>query len=282
MSTALIRSPFINGCPPTWASGYGQDRYGYFAEFSIATGSDYLEFISQRMRWIPAGTFLMGSPNDEAERRDDEIQHEVTLTQGFWLADTCCTQALWQAITGTNPSRFHEDEVLSRELPVESITFVEVQAFITKLNASFDNKATFAPPSEAQWEYACRAGTSTPFSFGDTISTEVSNFDGNNPYDRSPKGEFRGKTMPVNSFTRNPWGLYQMHGNVWEWCSDWYAKYSLDDVIDPTGPESSSHRVVRGGGWFSDARNARSACRNWVDPGYRDQYLGFRLLSSAS
>ena len=282
MSTTTFPSPFLHGRPPTWASGYGQDRYGYFAEFSIATGPHYWQFISQRMRWIPAGTFLMGSPIDETERREDEIQHEVSLTQGFWLADTCCSQSLWQVITGTNPSNFQDDENLNRELPVESVSFEDVQDFITKLNARLDNISTFSLPSEAQWEYACRAGTSTPFSFGDTISTEQANFNGNYPYAQAPKGECRSKTVPVKSFLRNPWGLYQMHGNVWEWCSDRYAQYSLVDVTDPTGPESGSDRVVRGGSWFDDARNARSACRVGDDPGVRNNYLGFRLLSSAS
>lgn len=282
MSTATFSSPFLNGRPPTWASGYGQDRYGYFADFSIATGPHYWQFISQRMRWIPAGTFIMGSPTDEAERGEDEIQHEVSLTQGFWLADTCCSQSIWHAITGTNPSGFQDDEVYSRDLPVERVTFAEVQEFITKLNVRLNCDAAFSLPSEAQWEYACRAGTSTPFSFGDTITTEQANFDGNYPYASSPKGEYRKMTVPVKSFSRNPWGLYQMHGNVWEWCADWYEQYSLDDVTDPTGPESGSYRVMRGGSWISYARSVRSACRFRVVRGLRDNYLGFRLLNSAS
>ncbi len=123
MSVATIPSPFIHGRPPTWASGYGQDQYGYFAEFSIVTGPHYWQFITQRMRWSPAGSFTMGSPESEVDRRDDEIQHEVTLTRGFWLADTACMQAVWNAITGANPSEFHSDEVLSAELPVEPFLF---------------------------------------------------------------------------------------------------------------------------------------------------------------
>ena len=113
MSVATIPSPFIHGRPPTWASGYGQDQYGYFAEFSIVTGPHYWQFVTQRMRWIPAGCFTMGSPETEHGHSEDEIQHEVTLTRGFWLADTACMQAVWNAITGANPSEFHSDEVLS-------------------------------------------------------------------------------------------------------------------------------------------------------------------------
>lgn len=181
---------------------------------------------------------------------------------------------------GSNPSTFKNDSAHGQDLPVESVSFEDVQEFIIKFNERLGAVGVFSLPTEAQWEYACRAATNTPFSFGKTITTEQANFDGNYPYARSPKGEYRSKTVPVKSMPRNPWGLYQMHGNVWEWCSDWYAEYSLDNLTDPTGPESGSSRVVRGGSWFLNARDVRSACRSGYDPGNRFSILGFRLLSS--
>ena len=282
MSIALISSPFHHGRPPTWASGYGQDRSGYFAEFSISTGPHYWQFINQRLRWIPAGSFTMGSPLDEVDRGDDELPHEVTLTRGFWLADTACTQKVWNVVTGENLSNFKNDEDSIQELPVETVSFDDVQAFLTQLNERIGKEATFSLPTEAQWEYACRAGTNTPFSFGKSISTDQANFNGDYPYADSAKGEYRQRTVAVKSLPCNQWGLYQMHGNVWEWCSDWYGEYSQDDFANPQGPDSGSLRVIRGGGWIDYARNVRSACRYGSVPGLTDLSLGFRLLSSAS
>lgn len=282
MSIALISSPFINGRPPTWASGYGQDRYGYFAEFSISTGPHYWQFIKQRLRWIPEGSFTMGSPQEEEGRGNDEIPHEVSFAHGFWLSDTACTQEVWKAVTGANPSNFKNEEDSIQELPVESVNFDDVQAFLTQLNERIGKEATFLLPTEAQWEYACRAGTNTPFSFGKSISTDQANFNGGYPYGDSAKGEDRQRTVAVKSLPCNSWGLYQMHGNVWELCSDWYAEYSQDNLADPHGPDSGWLRVVRGGCWISDAREVRSARRIGYGPGYRGGDQGFRLLSSAS
>ena len=224
----------------------------------------------------------MGSPEDEVDRGIDELPHEVTLTRGFWLADTACTQEVWKAITGENPSNFKDEEDSIQELPVETVSFNDVQAFLTQLNERIGKEATFSLPTEAQWEYACRAGTNTPFSFGKSISTDQANFNGDYPYADSAKGEFRKRTVAVKSLPCNSWGLYQMHGNVWEWCSDWYAEYSQDHFADPQGPDSGSYRVIRGGSWLFNARHVRSACRDRSVPGYRVGNLGFRLLSSAS
>ena len=282
MSIALISSPFLNGRPPTWASGYGQDRYGYFAEFSISTGPHYWQFIKQRLRWIPEGSFTMGSPQEEVGRGDDEIPHEVSFAHGFWLSDTACTQEVWKAVAGVNPSHFKNDEDSIQELPVETVSFDDVQAFLTQLNERIGKEATFSLPTEAQWEYACRAGSNTPFSFGKSISTDQANFDGGYPYAGSAKGEYRQRTVPVKSLPCNSWGLYQMHGNVLEWCSDWYAGYSQDHFADPQGPNSGSDRVIRGGSWVDFARYVRSAYRIRFGPASRHNSLGFRLLSSAS
>ena len=178
----------------------------------------------QRMRWIPAGEFLMGSPEDEPERYDNEQQHPVEIDEGFWMADTACTQELWEEVMGKNPSYFTEDN----QLPVEKVSWFDCVEFCKKLSAlvpGFD----FDLPEEAQWEYACRAGTTTPFWWGDTITTDQANYDGNYPYNGGATGEYRAKTVPVKSFKANPWGLYQVHGNVWEWCKDEYKEYPTGD-----------------------------------------------------
>ncbi len=133
-------------------------------------------------------------------------------------------------------------------------------------------------PTEAEWEYACRAGTTTPFWFGKTIRTKDANFDGNNPYfDKDGKGEFRAKTTPVKKFKANPWGLHDMHGNLWQWCEDWYGDYPDGDITDPTGTETGTRRVLRGGSWFDLARGCRAANRDRVEPASRDDSFGFRL-----
>ena len=254
--------------PAPWASEWGQDGFGLYMDLNYRG-------VRQRFRWILPGTFLMGSPEHEAEREPwggDETQHWVTLTHGFWLADTACTQALWQVVMGENPSHFTGDP----GLPVENVSWLYVQQFIERLNALFpDLQAKL--PSEAQWEYACRAGTQTPFAFGGNVTPEQVNYDGNYPYAGGSKGLYRGKTVPVKSLPPNPWGLYEMHGNVWEWCADWYGDYPREAVIDPIGPSQGDGRVGRGGSWRDSARDARSAIRDRYVPDRRYDYLGFRL-----
>ena len=229
--------------------------------------------VCQRFRWIFPGNFLMGSPENEAERSLDEILHPVTLTQGFWLADTACTQTLWRVVMNDSTSRFTGD----LGLPVKVVSWLDVQQFIGRLNAMFpDLQAKL--PTEAQWEYACRAGTQTPFSFGDNITPEQVNYQGNYPYaGGGEKDLYREKTVPVKSLPPNPWGLYQMHGNVWEWCADWYGDYPREAVIDPLGPDQGDGRVVRGGPWDDVAGSPRSANRNRYGPGFRNLNIGFRL-----
>ncbi len=215
---------------------------------------------------------MMGSPPDEPERNTDETPHLVTLSQGYWLADTACTQALWQAVTGDNPAHFQHD----LQNPVEQISWDHVHIFLQQLNARVPELAV-GLPTEAQWEYACRAGTTTPFSFGQTITTHQANYDGNYPYTDGQKGEYREQTIPVKALPANPWGLYQMHGNVWEWCADWYAEYDVSQSVDPTGPATGEYRVVRGGSWIGVAGGLRSACRSRGGPDDRFGSLGFRI-----
>ena len=250
--------------PWPWASDLGVDGYGLWARLEVGGAG-------QRMRWILPGRFLMGSPEDEPERFDNETQHSVELTQGFWLGETAVPQALWAAVMGENPSDFQGDD-----LPVEQVSWNGCQGFLAKLGARLPG---FHPalPSEAQWEYACRAGTRTPFSFGADLDTTKANYDGDFPYAGGPKGEDRGRTLPVRSFEPNPWGLYQMHGNVWVWCADWFGAYPEGEATDPTGPAGGRRGVLRGGSWFNFGRLLRSAFRLGYEPDIRYRSIGLRL-----
>ncbi len=254
------------GFPYEWASDWGEDSYGIWIGFKV-------NGIRQGLRWIPPGTFLMGSPESEPERRDDEVQHQVTLTQGFWLADTTCSQALWQEIMGTNPSFFK-----GQDLPVEKVSWDDVQEFLSKINER-KPELNLCLPTEAQWEYACRAGTETPFWFGDNITPEQVNYNGNRPYADGVEGLNRKKTLPTKSLQPNSWGLYQMHGNVLEWCADWYGDYPVGQTTDPGGPETGQYRVLRGGSWINIGRFVRLAFRSLYNPGIRISYCGFRFAS---
>jgi formylglycine-generating enzyme required for sulfatase activity len=244
------------------------DHYGLYADLGVAN-------TSQRFRWLEPGEFLMGSPDDEPDRFPDETLHHVTLTQGFWLADTVVTQAFWQAVMGDNPSRFKDNP----DNPVEQVSWQDAQAFINKLNGLFPHLQAHLP-SEAQWEYACRAGTTTAFSFGANITAEQVNYDGTRPYTDGVKGIYRKKTIPVKSLPPNPWGLYEMHGNVWEWCTDvWQDAMTAESVLDPlpTEGDADALRVAHGGSWGNDGRYVRSAIRGRNRPDYRISSIGFRL-----
>ena len=252
--------------PYPWCCDWGEDQYGIWAAFS-------LDGVRQSLRWIGPGRFLMGSPEDELERAKDEIQHEVTLTKGFWLADTTCSQDLWEAVMGENPSRF-KGEIL----PVEKVSWHRVQDFLTALAKKVPGLSPRLP-SEAEWEYACRAGSNTAFSFSGPLTTDVANYNGNYAYADGPKGVYRKKTLPVDALPANPWGLYHMHGNLDEWCADWYGDYPDGPVTDPKGPADGTGRVVRGGSWSGNGRSLRSACRDWDEPDGAWHDSGFRLAS---
>ena len=239
------------------------------------TNSIGIEFAS-----IPAGKFLMGSPETEKGRDPSETQHEVTLTQGFRMGVHEVTQAQYEQVMGKNPSHFK-----GATLPVETVSYDDALAFCQKLSDLPAEKAAgrkYRLPTEAEWEYCCRAGTSTPYHFGQELNGTQANCNGNFPYGTTEKGPNLRKTSPVGSYPPNAWGLYDMHGNVWEWCQDRYDSYPKQSVTDPRGPEVGSDCVLRGGCWISVAAICRSAYRSGYDPSIRDFRNGFRLALSSS
>jgi formylglycine-generating enzyme required for sulfatase activity len=238
---------------PKWAQAIGRDAFGQWAD--VQAGG-----VTQRMRWISPGTFTMGSPLGEAHRLDVESPHQVTLTKGFWLGDSACTQALWQGVMGANPAHFTGDP----QRPVEQVSWDDVQAFMAKMNNAVSGGG-FGLPTEAQREFACRSGTTGPFA--GTMLDALG----------WCKGNSNQQTHAVRQKAANAWGLYDMHGNVWEWCADFYGLYPLDAVTDPTGPPSGAVRVFRGGSWHYEGWGCRSANRSWDKPDFRSYVLGFRL-----
>lgn len=230
--------------------------------------------------WIAPGTFEMGS-REESGRESDERSFTANLTRGFWIGRYEITQAQYQAIMGKNPSHFI---ALGGEAPVEQVDWFDAMEFCGRLTerereaGRLPEGSFFTLPTEAQWEYACRAGTSTPFAFGEQLDATQANFNGNFPYGGAPQGEFRQSTMEVGSFQPNGFGLYDMHGNVREWCRSWYGPYPPGIRDDPVGPLMGEERAVRGGSWFNSARFCRSAERSSNEPHYQGDLLGFRIV----
>ncbi len=282
---------------PEWADSIGRDEYGVFVTITIPAIRG--RAVTQRLRSIPPDRFMMGSPNDEPGRYDDEGPlHPVTIGRGFWLFDTPCTQALWRAVMGRNPSRFK-----SPTRPVESVSFEDVQRFLRRLNDRIPG-LNLVLPSEAQWEYACRAGTTEATHAGPMqilgecnapVLDAIAWYGGNSGVDFELKNGFdtsgwsdkqypheRAGTHPVATKARNSWGLYDMLGNVWEWCADhWHGRYdgAPDDgsAWQRTGADAgAAGRVVRGGAWDDVARRVRAASRYHDAPAYRHDSLGFR------
>ena len=240
---------------------------------------------------IPSGTFTMGSPAAEPGHYEDEIQHTVTITKPFYAGVTEVTQGEWKAVMRTNPSLFGK---CGEECPVEKVIWYEAARFCNRLSerdgltpaykikkeeVDWSRKADgYRLPTEAEWEYACRAVTETPFNTGPCLSVKNANYDGNAPQKGCPKGRYRKKLLKVGSFAPNAWGLHDMHGNVWEWCWDRYDAYPIEEVKNPVGPSFGGYRVIRGGGWIIGGRACRSARRNWLVPDYRYSALGFRVF----
>jgi formylglycine-generating enzyme required for sulfatase activity len=221
--------------------------------------------------WISPGTFLMGSPKQEKDRLDDETQHKVTLSNGFFMGAYLVTQEQWKEVMGNNPGDFKGET----NLPVESVSWEDCQDFCKKLRER--DTLPYRLPTEAEWEYACRAATTTPFHFGATISSAQANYNGNVAYANGQKGYKRGKTTPIGCFPANAWGLHDMHGNVYQWCQDWYGAYPKKDVDDPKGPTEGGRRVLRGGSWSELPPACRSASRYGFEPGHRSYIFGLRV-----
>lgn len=244
-----------------WAEEWGQDGYGPWASFSVTDGTG--RPVAQLLRWCPPGRFLMGSPEDEKGRRGNEgPRHEVVFARGFWMFETAVRQELWQAVMGDNPSSFK-----GAMLPVTNVSWEDARRFVERLNAA--KPGLWADlPSEAQWEYACRAGTETAYSFGALVGAEQVRF-----------GQRRNDgPVPVGSLPANGWGLYEMHGNVYEWCIDmWHDNYEGAPADGSAWIDGgAAYHVFRGGSWFSGARYVRAAYRFRFVPGSRFVSLGLR------
>jgi uncharacterized protein (TIGR02996 family) len=215
--------------------------------------------LEMKFSFVPSGSSLMGSPKEEEGRESHEERHRVTLTRGFWLGVCPVTQAQWRAVTGESPSHFQADT-----LPVEHVTWDDCVACCKRLGPAF------RLPSEAQWEYACRAGTTTPYFSGATISTDQANCSLRFFAERRP--------MPVGGFPPNAWALHDMHGNIWQWCQDAYKSHPKEDQVDPVGGEDSRFRVLRGGYWAGHPERLRSAFRLWGSIDSRYSSFGCRVL----
>jgi len=271
---------------PSWAVATGQDAHGTWADFEVAG-------YRTRLRRVPAGTFMMGAPETEAGVGPDELQHTVTLTHDYWLAESECTQTLWQIVMGANPSYF-----VSAERPVEQVTWPDVQMFLERLNARVPGLHARLP-SEAEWEYGCRAGTTSGTYAGEIapvgtynapILDDIAWYGGNsgvafeldNGFDTSFLPDKQYPDALAGSHTvklkqPNRWGVYDCLGNLWEWCQDWFGPYDAGTVLDPQGPATGDGRVIRGGAWMDQAVDIRAANRNQGTPVDKVIILGFRI-----
>ena len=223
---------------------------------------------------IPAGQFSMGSPPGTSGRESQETPHQVTISRPFYLGRTEVTQRQWQLVMGENPSHFAG----CADCPVETVTFHDIEAFLERLNRTGGMR--FRLPTEAEWEYACKAGGDRPFGALESLGSADANIDGRFPYNAPPTSASKG-TLPVGRFPRNAWGLHDMSGNVWEWVQDEHCPYPDAAVTDPIGACGSPLRVIRGGSWAFDGNSARCALRYTHRPQDRGYSLGFRVLRSA-
>ncbi len=248
---------------------------GLFAEEGF-TNSIGMEFAR-----IPAGTFMMGSPPDELGRNKDEVQHQVNISKPFYMQTTEVTLEQWRALMGKRFLGLFKRKGEGNK-PVVKVSWFDCVDFIKKLNAL--NEGVYRLPTEAEWEYASRAGSENAYSWGKDIDCKKAMYSNNTlksedcvDYVQS-RGLATDGPAPVQSYPPNTWGLYDMHGNVWEWVQDWYAGYPPTAVVDPQGVERGTERVRRGGSWFGDGRVCRSANRNFAHPATKHNTLGFRVV----
>ncbi|MDY6988014.1 MAG: formylglycine-generating enzyme family protein [Thermodesulfobacteriota bacterium] len=244
-----------------------------YKAFLNEQGESFTNSIGMTFVPIPPGTFVMGSPQNEKGRRENEHEHLVTLTRAFYCQVTEVTQGQWLEVMGNSPSHFQD---CGDDCPVEFVSWNDCQEFIMELNRR-EGGNKYRLPAEAEWEYACRAGSQRAFATGRILETGC----GHVPY-LDAVGWYCGNSgkrpHPAARKSPNAFGLYDMHGNMWEWCEDWYGIYPSGHVTDPTGPPSGSGRVLRGGGWHEDAEDCRSAIRVGRSPESKAGTLGFRLV----
>ena len=256
--------------PPVWAARFGLDRLSPFPFADAELADD----VFMRFRCVPSGSFLMGSPEDEHGRLGGrEALHEVRLTRGLWLAETPCTRRQWSVVMGIDL----DDPENEGELPIAEVSWEDCAKFFDAVRKV--SGLHLRLPTDAEWEYACRAGTQSAFNDGSACTQ---------PTGRDPALDELGwyyensdyTSHPVKQKRPNAWGLFDMHGNVWEWCRDWWtADLGTEPGVDPDGPETGQVRVIRGGCFGNDAGSCRSACRGFGDPGGRDAVLGFRAAA---
>ena len=291
------------GAHTVWSDPTAPARgQGFYRAVSVPAPAD------ANLVFIQPGTFRMGSPTSEAERYSDERQHTVTISRGFWMGKYLVTQRDYMSVVGSNPSYFRNGvgplsnrgtgSVITDELshPVERVSWIDATNYCAlrtqqeRAAGLIATNCAYRLPTEAEWEYACRAGTTTAFYLGGRLRSGQANFLGENEYDASvgsiynPNFIYVGRTTPVGSYAANPWGLYDTTGNLMEWCQDWYGAYPNGGVTDPQGAVSGSSKVVRGGGFVALGRGCRSASRSndfYPRPDERSWYFGFRVVLAA-
>ena len=266
-------------------------NFAFLTAFCIS-GSVHAQTVSVSMVEIQSGEFLMGSPTTEFERQKDETQHRVSIS-AFQMSQYEVSQALYESVMGVNPSAH-----IGKNLPVENLTWYDAIRFCNalsqkegrqpaysvkeengRISVTWNSKANgYRLPTESEWEYAARAGTTTPFNTGENINADQANYYGTYPYRDRPSQTYRGETVPVGSFTANAWGLYDMHGNVWEWCWDRYGSYPQEQIsTDPQGNPKGQLRVNRGGGFNDFGKHLRSSYRAAQNPSNKSFNIGLRL-----
>jgi formylglycine-generating enzyme required for sulfatase activity len=278
----LVGLPFVISCTgssETNKAGISSESQSTSQDISPDNGIETItNSIGMKLVLIPKGTFVMGSPESEEGRQKDETQHEVTISKDYYLGVTEVTQGQYQKVMGKNPSYFKKRiirESDSSMYPVEAVSWEDAVEFCKKLSELPEEKKAgrvYRLPTEAEWEYACRSGSKSAYSFGESSKSlgDYAWFGKNS----------NGQTHPVGEKKANDWGLYDMQGNVFEWCSDWYGEYPKGAVSDPSGPKRGSFCVFRGGGWYDGAAGCRSALRSGSAPSDRGDGLGFRVALS--
>ena len=287
----MTRRTLLNGMAAAVAT-IARPSFARQASFRGVKAGDSRRLDAIDLCWCPAGRFLMGSPRSEPERRPGEDQVEVTLSRGFWMAKYETTQGLWKRVAGALPGQLTKELPAGDDLPVGNVNWPEAEDFCRQLTGRLRKSGElpadweFRLPTEAQWEYACRAGTTTATAFGSSLSSTQANFKGK-PYNGGAPGPSLGRAAPVGSYQPNAWGLHDMHGNTFEWCRDWYhgrlpggTDPDLRDARDTA--QRSEHgdisRVRRGGAWSDDGWPCRSAFRVRFEPERRYDHIGFRVV----